>query len=667
MKLINGVLFVVMITTQYACIHEQTHAPEIKKEEVYSRYYHEDYQWYMNNVPFFQCSDTSIEQVYYYRWKLYKAHLRNTGPDEYVVTEFINHVPWDRDPYCTINAASMHHIYEGRWLRDDRYMNGYINNLYHGGNNRRYSESIADAAYARFLVNADTAFLINQLDSMISIYNGWYDHYDSAKDMYYIPAMPDATEYTIASIDASGGKDGFEGGEAFRPTLNSYMYGNALAIAQIAKMNGDPVTANKFMDRALLLKKNVEQYLWNDSLQHFTDRFKVNNQHVHYWDLIRGRELAGMIPWYFDLPSDNKKFSTAWQHVLDTNNLIGQYGFRTNEPSYEYYFKQFVFFEGKPGSQWNGPSWPYQSSQALTAMANLLSDYKEHNVTNSDYLRLLRLFTRQHYLPDGRINLVENYDPNNGGPIVHYFWSNHYLHSSYNNLVISGLCGVRPSVGDSLEINPLVDSSIQYFLLDDVAYHGHRLTVVYDADGKKYNVGKGVTVFVDGNKAALQNKKVFVGSPVKHAKQPRKTNYALNILKTGFPKPSASVNNTPDTSMLQAIDGRIWFFSEILNYWSTRGSSSSADWYTIDFDKDHDVSQVDLYFYSDSSHFFLPDTLTVEYKNAGSWQVATSVPRNSLSVNTVSQIKFEKLRTTAVRLLFKHSKGDVAISEVEVY
>jgi hypothetical protein len=44
----------------------------------------------------------------------------------------------------------MHHIYEGRWLRDSRYMDGYINNLYNnGGNNRRYSESVGDATYAR--------------------------------------------------------------------------------------------------------------------------------------------------------------------------------------------------------------------------------------------------------------------------------------------------------------------------------------------------------------------------------------------------------------------------------------------------------------------------------------------------------------------------------------
>ena len=29
------------------------------------------------------------------------------------------------------------------------------------------------------------------------------------------------------------------------------------------------------------------------------------------------------------------------------------------------------------------------------------------------------------------------------------------IHSSYNNLIISGLCGIRPDKGDSLIINPL--------------------------------------------------------------------------------------------------------------------------------------------------------------------------------------------------------------------
>jgi len=349
--------------TLFTKCSEKNNFQSLDQNKLASQYYAEDHQWYLDNIPFFECSDKQIEEVYYYRWKLYKAHIRNTGPNKYVITEFINHVPWDRDPYCTINAASMHHIYEGRWLNDPRYMNGYINYLYQeGGNNRRYSESIADAAYAYFLVNGDKNFIVAQLDSMKQVYDHWIDHWDSSQNLYYIPAMPDATEYTIASIDASGGKDGFEGGDAFRPTINSYIYGNAIAISKIGALAGDRVTTRVYFQKAQDLKTDVQQNLWNSSLQHFTDRFKVNNKYVRYWDFIRGRELAGFAPWYFNLPDDNPVYNSAWKHLTDTSQLLGKHGFRTNEPSYEYYFKQFVYFEGQRGSQWNGPSWPYQSS-----------------------------------------------------------------------------------------------------------------------------------------------------------------------------------------------------------------------------------------------------------------------------------------------------------------
>jgi len=265
---VSAFLFVVSNTTE---------GQVLDCNKLAKHYYQEDAQWYLDNIPFFECSDKQIEEVYYYRWKLYKAHIRNVGDNSYVITEFINHVSWDREPYCTINAATMHHIYEGRWLKDSRYMDGYINYMYqNGGNNRSYSESIADAAYARYLVNTDSSFIIRQLDSMKKKYDEWYDHWDASKNLYYIPAMPDATEYTIASVDASGGTGGFDSGDAFRPTINSYMYGNAMAIAHIALMKGDKATSEKYFKRADELKRNVEQNLWNDSLQHFTDRFKQN-------------------------------------------------------------------------------------------------------------------------------------------------------------------------------------------------------------------------------------------------------------------------------------------------------------------------------------------------------------------------------------------------------
>ncbi len=651
---------------------QETSQPLLDHGQLAAAYFQEDSSWYKENIPFFECSDKQMEAVYYYRWKMYKAHIRNTDSGGYVITEFINHVPWDRDPFCTINAATMHHIYEGRWLRDDRFIDGYINNMFgQGGNNRSYSESVADASWAHYLVNSRSGLLLSHLDSMTSIYQRWNDHWDSAKSLYYIPAMPDATEYTIASIDASGGTGGFEGGEAFRPTINSYMYGNAMAISKIAAIKGDKKLSGEYLQKALSLKNNVEQNLWNDSMQHFCDRFQVNNKFVRYWDFIRGRELAGMAPWYFNLPADNGKFNAAWEHVTDTNYLLGPYGFRTNEPSYEYYFRQFVYFQGQRGSQWNGPSWPYQNSQTLTGMANLLNNYQQQTVTASDYVKLLRLFALQHYLPTGKLNLVENYDPNLGGPIVYYYWSNHYNHSSFNNLIITGLCGIRPSESDTLDINPLVDSSIRYFCLDNVRYHGHQLTVVYDEDGSRYNLGKGVTVFVDGKKRKLiqEGKKyrVVIGTPVIQKPEKRPINQAFNIriADQRFPEPSASVNSVKD-SLKQAVDGKIWYFPEISNYWSTAGSATGENWYAVDFGQTRDISSVKLYLYTDSIKFDLPDSFSISYLENEQWK-PVQLKNTQLNPNTVTLIPVEKIKTTRIRLNFVHKRKDIALVEMECY
>ncbi|HCW07359.1 MAG TPA: glycogen debranching protein [Cytophagales bacterium] len=658
--------YFVIYTALFSCQEENRF--KIDHHQLAKEYYNEDAEWYVKNIPFFECSDKIIQDVYYYRWELFKAHIRNVGVNEYVITEFIDHVPWDREPYCTINAASMHHIYEGRWLKDQCYMDGYINYLfYKGGNDRRYSESIADATYARHLVNGDKKFIVDQLDSMIAIQNRWADHYDSAKNLYYIPAMPDATEYNIAAVDASGGKGGFEGGEAFRPTINSYMFSNALAISKIAALAGREKTSKQYQAQADQLKNNIQNYLWNDDLVHFTDRYKVNNQFVKYWEFIRGRELAGFAPWYFNLPDDQPKYHQAWKHLKDTSQLLGKFGFRTNEPSYQYYFKQLAWFNGKRSSQWNGPSWPYQTSQALTGMANFIQHYDQSILTPSDYVNSLRLFARQHLLPAGTINLVENYDPNFGGPIVHEYWSDHYLHSTFNNLVISGLCGIQPSEGDSLDINQIIDSSIKYYCLSGLSYHGHDITVLYDDSGEKYKIGKGVKVFVDGEEVRLTQRRnsfrVYVGKQVRSITTTNPVNQALNISKHRFPKISASVNTD---STYQLNDGRIWYFTEIKNQWSTWNSTNTDDWVTIEFDGPRNISEIKLYPVVNRK-FMLPQGIKFESKMNNDWKsISAQESPTALKPNSVNRWHLPNTSTTSIRIRFTHT-DPVAFTEIECF
>ena len=77
--------------------------------------------------------------------------------------------------------------------------------------------------------------------------------------------------------------------------------------------------------------------------------------------------------------------------------------------------------------------------------------------------------------------------------------SRYYNHSTFNDLVITGLCGLRPRQDNSVEVNPLLPAGKwSYFCLDNVLYHGHTLTILWDQDGSRYHVGKGLRVYVDG-------------------------------------------------------------------------------------------------------------------------------------------------------------------------
>jgi NedA-like, galactose-binding domain/Glycosyl hydrolase family 65, C-terminal domain len=304
-------------------------------------------------------------------------------------------------------------------------------------------------------------------------------------------------------------------------------------------------------------------------------------------------------------------------------------------------------------------------------MANILNNYNQSVVTDSDYFKLLRLYTKQHFLPDGKINLVENYDPNLGGPIVYYYWSNHYNHSSYNNLVISGLCGIRPSAGDTLEINPLIDSTVDYFYLGDVMYHGHKLSLIYDKDGSRYKAGKGLSVFVDNKKSELLQQqdryKVYIGPPIKRTSTRQPRNVALNVMRKGYPLPTASINGSPDTSLYQAIDGKIWYFPEITNRWTTQGSTSKEDWFAVDLGKPYEISSVNVFLFTDGNNYTVPDDLTIEYENEGQWiPVKIQTPKPiKLTGNTKNTIQFEKVRASKMRITFLHGSRQVAVSEIE--
>ena len=132
--------------------------------------------------------------------------------------------------------------------------------------NHHFSEWVAEAAYNAFLVNGDKSFIASQLEGFVKIYNDWIDHYVPEMGLYHISPAYDAQEFSAASVQT---KDKFGGGNGFRPSHNSEMYGNAKAIAKIAQLAGNKKVEEEFITRAKALREAIIKYLWDNKREFF--------------------------------------------------------------------------------------------------------------------------------------------------------------------------------------------------------------------------------------------------------------------------------------------------------------------------------------------------------------------------------------------------------------
>lgn len=649
-----------------------------------SEYFGNDAPWYTSRIPLFETSSTALQEVYYYRWSLFRAHQRDLGSLGFLSTEFINDVSWQINPWAILINAANYHLREGRWCRDRRFKEDYADVLFGPNtNSRQFSEVMADGVWQGYLVDGVQQDAVARLDAMKSVYEGWnatmdIGGFDTTKGLYYIQPLTDATEYTIASIDASGGSDGFGGGNAFRPSINSYQYANALAISNLASLSGDQNTADEYSSKAVEIKSLVQEHLWSSDFSHFIDRFYVDNENVSYWDPIRGRELVGYVPWTHDLPDDEESYAQAWTHLIDPEKLAGEKGLRTNEPSYEYYMRQYRYEGENPECQWNGPAWPYQTTQALTALANLLDHYPVSAgagvITKADYNSILLQYANLHYNPnyDGKLNLEEDYYADTGAPIVGLARSPHYFHSGFIDQVISGFVGIRPSAEDILEVNPLADAeSVSYFRIENVLYHGHDVAVQWDADGSQYGTA-GLQVEVDGEVVATADTLSRVTVDISRVDPPAIERPIAKSIQlgadTGYPVGSVSVPDVDAADIHAVIDGRVWFYPEIANWWDTPAGSGEEIWYAVDFGSEVEVARAEIAFAKDEdAGVDSPGEYRVQYANGGEW-VDIGAESSEAVANGITDVSWDAVTTGSMRLVFTPKDGvKVRLVEFKIF
>jgi hypothetical protein len=446
--------------------------------------------WLEQNVPLFECPDSLLEATYYYRWWTFRKHLKQT-PDGFVFTEFITPVS-HAAKHNAISCALGHHIYEGRWLHNQDYLDQYVKfwllvdpqepkPKYHA-----FSSWLADALYQRYLVDRDQEFLLSMLPLLDADYKAWTEEKRLENGLYWQFDVRDGMEESVS---------GSRREKNMRPTINSYMYGYAKALGRIADLAGNEQMKREYEQKAAEMKDLVQTRLWDEQDQFFKTRMEAG--HLH-----EAREAIGFIPWYFNLPEDSPKYAEAWRQMLDSAGFASPWGLTTaerREPSFR------TRGTGRH-CEWDGAVWPFASTQTLKGLANLLTGYQQHNMTKQDYFTALRTYAWSHQ-KNGLPYIGEYQDEKTG------YWlkgdhprSSYYNHSGFTDLIINDLVGLKPQADNTVVVHPLVpEGEWDWFALDNVPYQGRILTILWDKDGKKYGRGKGLRVLANGVEVAKAN------------------------------------------------------------------------------------------------------------------------------------------------------------------
>jgi hypothetical protein len=466
----------------------------------------QSWDWLQQNIPLFECPDREVEEMYYFRWWSFRKHLVQTT-NGFVITEFLTPVR-HAGVFNTISCAAGFHLAEGRWLRDQQYLDDYIRFWFRGNGGKpqphfhKFSSWFAAAACDRYLVNGDKKFITSLLDDLVADYRVWESERQLTNGLCWQYDVRDGMEESIS---------GSRTNQNARPTINSYMFGNATAIASIARSAGEKKIAAEFDGKAAQLQFLVQEKLWNPE----ANFFEVLRDDGHF---AKVREETGFVPWMFVLPDAGKGYETAWSQLADLQGFRSAYGITTAErrsPKFRSH--------GYGTCEWDGAVWPFATCQTLYALANVLrremaATPRRSNVNATPPSRdasaeaapphaayfdaFLTYVHSQH--AGGKPYIGEYLDETTGQ------WINgkggrsrYYNHSTFADLLITGVVGLRPRADDTVEVWPLLPDGVwDWFCLDGVKYHGHTLTIIWDKQGKHYGQGVGLKVLAEGREIA---------------------------------------------------------------------------------------------------------------------------------------------------------------------
>ena len=697
--------------------------------------------YWAENLPYIDVPKKAVQKAIDYRWWLERFNSLDAN-----IPGYDYQYPVTIEGVLGYNNAIIltqpMHLQDTKWLRSPYLAYGqllsagnssqssaFLDNPGNRNNwNNHYGQYLAEAGYEAFNVIGGGAELAENLAYYFGHdATGQLEHYGNhieGRDLIaYRNNYMTGNDADTISMHAPGTGTWKAHGE------NAYVWAAADAAAKLYEQLGNTEQAKYYRDLADKIKADVLELMWCEECQKF-ETYAVRptgTQHnANQPNLVKYTESNNYNYFAVGLVPDDAASVTKYKEALKAFSNGKEF------PIFPFYTANQVHNQEVSGSN-NFSNINFTVQLRLYESALRTYD-KEQTYITDDMLAMMAEWMAWNVYPDaGDIRYPNNNEFHNidGRTYENYYrsWIYHNILGNYTYLFIEDMAGIQPRSDEKIELSP-IDFSYDHFMVNNVRYHGHDLTVVWDKpdDGKTwYNeCPEGYSLYIDGTLAftlkdlahvvydsatkeisfpdgaveivtnnggaaiptamntAITEKKVLnmleksgvhgmtnlaEGAEVTATFTPdkaRAASWAEKHRADGSDSTSKAVNETVPDPQA-VVDGT----TVDMPFWGNYGSVNERDSLTLKLSSKQTVDMATLYFYNDrqTNGYSEPSKFAVEYWDGEAWQAVRQQTRTpSAPRANYNAVYFAPVETDQFRFTFTNKdKGFTAVTEIQLF
>ncbi len=697
--------------------------------------------YWAENLPYIDVPKKAVQKAIDYRWWLERFNSLDAN-----IPGYDYQYPVTIEGVLGYNNAIIltqpMHLQDTKWLRSPYLAYGqllsagnssqssaFLDNPGNRNNwNNHYGQYLAEAGYEAFNVIGGGA----EVAENFAYYfghdaTGQLEHYGNhieGRDLIaYRNNYMTGNDADTISMHAPGTGTWKAHGE------NAYVWAAADAAAKLYEQLGNTEQAKYYRDLADKIKADVLELMWCEECQKF-ETYAVRptgTQHnANQPNLVKYTESNNYNYFAVGLVPDDAASVTKYKEALKAFSNGKEF------PIFPFYTANQVHNQEVSGSN-NFSNINFTVQLRLYESALRTYD-KEQTYITDDMLAMMAEWMAWNVYPDaGDIRYPNNNEFHNidGRTYENYYrsWIYHNILGNYTYLFIEDMAGIQPRSDEKIELSP-IDFSYDHFMVNNVRYHGHDLTVVWDKpdDGKTwYNeCPEGYSLYIDGTLAftlkdlahvvydsatkeisfpdgaveivtnnggaaiptamntAITEEKVLnmleksgvhgmtnlaEGAEVTATFTPdkaRAASWAEKHRADGSDSTSKAVNETAPDPQA-VVDGT----TVDMPFWGNYGSVNERDSLTLKLSSKQTVDMATLYFYNDrqTNGYSEPSKFAVEYWDGEAWQAVRQQTRTpSAPRANYNAVYFAPVETDQLRFTFTNKdKGFTAVTEIQLF